>query len=125
MTERLTDMFAAVSRQMASSLETQKRAQASRRTRWMDDIQLARDMFNHECRRRNNLSLSYLVTMYFLEGMGDIAAQRLLAVYLPMLQTLQRIELDVARVPGWALFPEDDLRLYTGNMTKVEYRRPT
>lgn len=120
MTERLTDMFAACSREMSASLEKQKRAQGRRRQRWMDDIQLSRDLFDLQCRRNHNgISLTYMVTLHFLDGMGDIAAQRLLALYLPMLQTLQRIELDFAKVPGWALFPQDDIRLYTGNMRRV------
>ena len=119
MTERLTDVFAAASRVLAASLEKQKRAQGRRRQRWMEDIQLTRDSFALDCRRRNNMSLSYAVSMHFLGGMGDIAAQRLLIAYLPLLVTLQRIELDFARVPGWALFPPDDVRMYTGNMTRV------
>lgn len=120
MTERLTDMFAACSRQMAASLEKQKRAQGARRQRWMEDIQMTRDMFALDCRRRNSMSLSYAVSLHFLEGMGDIASQRLLALYLPMLATLQRIELDFARVPGWALFPPDDVRMYTGNLRRID-----
>jgi hypothetical protein len=123
MTEKLTDMFAACSKEMAASLENQKRAQAKRRERWMSDIEMTRDMFKMECRRRNNMSLTYTVAMHFLDGMGDIAAQRLLALYLPMLQTLQRVELNFAKVPGHALFPQDDIRLYTGNLNRVEYKR--
>ena len=120
MTERLTDMFAAASRTMASSLEKQKRYQGKRRERWTRDIEETRHMFQLDCRRRNSMSLSYAVAMHFLGGMGDIAAQRMLALYLPMLLTLQRIELDVARIPGWALFPPDDVRMYTGNLTRKD-----
>jgi hypothetical protein len=121
MTESLSDVFAAVSRQLAASLEQMQNSQARRRHRWNEDIMLMRDMFHLEGRRNHEgMSLTYVVTSLFLEGMGDIASQRVLAVYLPMLETLQRVELDAARVPGYGIWPPDDIRMYTGNLRRVD-----
>jgi hypothetical protein len=121
MTERLTDVFSAASRQLAASLAEMQEGRRRRRQRWFDDVQLTRDEF-HLRKRKNSggISLSYWVAHHYLEGMGDIASQRMLAVYLPMLETLQRIELDAARVPGYGIWPPDDIRTYTGNLRRVD-----
>jgi hypothetical protein len=37
-----------------------------------------------------------------------------------MLQTLQRIELDAAKVPGYSIWPHDDIRMYTGNLRRTD-----
>jgi hypothetical protein len=121
MTERLTMVFEAASKQMAACLADMQGRQRMRRQRWNDDVRHTLDQFHLDARRNSGgLSLSYWVSLYFLEGMGDIAAQRLLAVYLPMLQTLQRIELDAAKVPGYSIWPADDVRMYTGSLRRVD-----
>lgn len=121
MTERLTDVFEAASRQLAISLAKMEAGQRKRRQRWNEDVMLMRDEFRLRGRRNSGgISLGYWVSLHFLEGMGDIASQRILALYLPMLQTLERIEVDVAKVPGYSIWPHDDVRMYTGNLRRVD-----
>jgi hypothetical protein len=119
--QRLTDIFAAASRELAASLAKQEEGQRLRRQRWSDDVRQTLDQFHLRSRSNSGgISLTYWVAHHFMEGMGDIAAQRMLALYLPLLQILQRIEVDVAKVPGYSIWPADDVRMYSGNLRRTE-----
>jgi hypothetical protein len=94
---------------------------SKRRERWMNDIQMCLDAFRFDCtkvqRELNNMPEQ--VTMLLGQGAGEIAALRLLELYLPLLATVQRIELNCARVNGGKLWPHDDIRNYAGNLQRV------
>ena len=95
---------------------------SGRRDRFMHDIQMCRDAFKQDCKQvqRHLNTMQEQVTLLLGQGVADIAALRLLELYLPMLATLQRIELDWAKVNGNKLWPHDDIRNYTGNLQRVK-----
>jgi len=86
---------------------------------WMNEIQVVRDLFKHDMRRATR-EMTFEASIRLVEGVGKIAELRLLGLYLPMLETLRRIETNFARVPGYSLWHHDDIRAYTGNLRRVD-----
>ena len=64
--------------------------------------------------------LGPLLASLYIEAMADIARMRVEMALLPLLVTLQRIELSYARVPGGRMWPVGDIRNYTGGLQRVE-----
>jgi hypothetical protein len=119
MTE-LTSIFAAAGRELHSALSNMQQKQGVRRERWRDDLLLTLATYRRQCTTALPPIGGHVAAAY-LDGMGEIAALRLLALYLPMLETLQRIERDVAMITGGRLWPEGDIRNYTGRLRRVEH----